>query len=462
GAAGGAGPQAAEAPAATEELCFAVSGMSCVNCARTIERTVGRLPGVAEARVNFAVEEGRVRFDPRRCSPDEIFRAVREAGYTPAPSGAASRARERRERRLFLFALGLAAAAFATLHLPLPPAWATGLLLLLATANQLGPGLDYYRGAANALRAGAANMDVLVALGIAASYGFSLLYLAGVTDHPTFETAIYLVCFIRLGKLLEERARGRASRALTTLASLQVDRARRRSPEGGWEEVPLAAVAVGDRIQVRPGERIPIDGVVVAGESAVDEQIATGEPLPVRRGPGDPVIGGTLNHTGVIEVEVSRTGEDAFLGQVIALVRAAQARPAPIQRLADRVSAVFVPAVVAVAALAFAAWLLAGAGLAVAVTRSVAVLVVACPCALGLATPTAILVASGLALGRGLLFKSGAALEALARVDRVVFDKTGTLTTGRPQVVAVEAAGGRTEAEVVALAAAVEWPSSHP
>ncbi len=461
GAEGEGAGEGAAAGAETEELSFAVAGMSCVNCARSIERTVGRLPGVAEARVNFAVEEGRVRFDPRQVSVDAIFQAVREAGYTPAPSGVASHAQERRELRLFLLAAALSVAALVTPHLGLPPRWSLGLLFLLATVNQLGPGLDYYRGAVHALRAGAANMDVLVALGIAASYGFSLLFLAGVTGHHTLSTAIYLVCFIRLGKLLEQRARGRASRALTPLSSMQVDHAR-RAGAAGWEEVTLAEVRPGDRVQVRPGERIPIDGVVVAGETAVDEQIATGEALPVRRGVGDPVIGGTVNQSGVIEVEVSRTGEDAFLGQVIAMVRAAQATPAPIQRLADRVSALFVPAVVAVALIALTAWLLAGAGLAPAVTHAVAVLVVACPCALGLATPTAIVVASGLALGRGLLLKSGAALEELARIDRVVFDKTGTLTTGRPEVVGVEAAAGFTEDEVVRLAAAVEWASSHP
>lgn len=455
GAAGGEG-------AATEELAFAIAGMSCVNCARAIERGVGRLPGVAEARVNFAVEEGRVRFDPRQLSPDRIFQAVRDAGYTPAPSGAASHAQERRERRLFLVAAALAVAALLTPHLGLGPRLELGLLLLLATINQLGPGLDYYRGAANALRVGAPNMDVLVALGIAASYAFSFLFLAGVSGHHTLATAIYLVAFIRLGKLMEQRARGRASRALTALASMQVDRARRATPAGGWEEVTLAEVVPGDRVQVRPGERIPIDGVVVAGESAVDEQIATGEALPVHRRIGDAVIGGTVNQSGVIEVEVSRTGEDAFLGQVIAMVRAAQATPVPIQRLADRVSAVFVPAVVAVAVAALVGWLVAGSSLAVAVTHAVAVLVVACPCALGLATPTAIVVASGVALGRGLLVKSGAALETLARIDRVVFDKTGTLTTGRPAVVAVEAASGFDEAQVVSLAAAVEWASSHP
>jgi len=456
------GEPAAPPAAATEELAFAIAGMSCVNCARAIERGVGRLPGVAEARVNFAVEEGRVRFDPRQLSADAIFQAVRDAGYTPAPSGSTSHAQERRERSLFLFAALLALAALITPHLGLPSRWSLGLLLLLATVNQVGPGLDYYRGAVNALRVGAPNMDVLVALGIAASYGFSLLFLAGVTGHHTLATAIYLVAFIRLGKLMEQRARGRASRALTALASMQVDRARRATADGGWEEVALAEIGPGDRVQVRPGERIPIDGVVVAGESAVDEQLATGEALPVRRSAGDGVIGGTMNQSGVIEVEVSRTGADAFLGQVIAMVRAAQATPAPIQRLADRVSAVFVPAVVAVAVVALVAWLVAGSSLATAVTHAVAVLVVACPCALGLATPTAIVVASGLALGRGLLVKSGAALETLARVDRVVFDKTGTLTTGRPEVVAVEAADGFSEAEVVSLAAAVEWASSHP
>ncbi len=457
-----AGEGAGAPPAATDELAFAIAGMSCVNCARAIERGVGRLPGVAEARVNFAVEEGRVRFDPGQLSPDQIFQAVRDAGYTPAPSGSASHARERRERRLFLFAAALAVAALVTPYLGLGRRGELALLLVLATINQVGPGLDYYRGALNALRVGAPNMDVLVALGIAASYAFSLLFLAGVSGHHTLATAIYLVAFIRLGKLMEQRARGRASRALTALASMQVDRARRATAEGGWEEVVLAEGVPGDRVQVRPGERIPIDGVVVAGQSAVDEQLATGEALPVFRVVGDGVIGGTVNQSGVIEVEVSRTGEDAFLGQVIAMVRAAQATPAPIQRLADRASAVFVPAVVAVAVAALVGWLVAGATLAVAVTHAVAVLVVACPCALGLATPTAIVVASGLALGRGLLVKSGAALETLARVDRVVFDKTGTLTTGRPAVVAVEAAPGFDEAEVVALAAAVEWASSHP
>jgi Cu+-exporting ATPase len=445
-----------------EEIAFAIQGMTCVNCARGIQRAVERVPGVASATVNFAVETGTVRFDPAVANAADIFAAVRHAGYTPVPAGAGSHGRERRERRLFLFAAGLAAAALVVPHLGLPAAWSLTLLAVIATVNQVGPGLDYYRGAFHALRGGAANMDVLVALGIAASYLFSLFYLGGMTDHHTFETAVFLVAFIRFGKLLEERARGRASRALEELAGMQVDRARRRHGDG-WHEVPLTDLHAGDVVQVRPGERIPIDGVVRVGTTTVDEALVTGEPLPVIREPGAVVVGGTLNQTGVIEVEVTRTGEDAFLGQVIAMVRAAQAQPAPIQRLADRVSAIFVPAVVTVAGVTFGAWWILGSGgIAYPVTRAVAVLVVACPCALGLATPTAILVGSGLGLRRGLLFKSGRALEAFARIDRVVFDKTGTLTEGRPTVHGIEPRPGHAEDEVLATAAAVEWASPHP
>ena len=457
-----AGAPGARGNGRSEEIAFAIQGMTCVNCARGIQRAVERVRGVASATVNFAVETGTVRFDPAAASSADIFAAVRRAGYTPLPVGAGSRGRERRELRLFLFAATLAVAAFVVPHLALPPAWSLALLAVIATVNQVGPGLDYYRGAYHALRGGAANMDVLVALGIAASYVFSLLYLAGVTDHHAFDTAILLVAFIRVGKLLEERARGRASRALEELAGMQVDRARRRAGDR-WQEIPLAEAQPGDVVQVRPGERIPIDGVVRAGTTTVDESLLTGEPLPVVREPGAAVVGGTLNQTGVIEVEVTRTGADAFLGQVIAMVREAQAQPAPIQRLADRVSAVFVPAVVTIAGVTFGAWWAVGsAGIAYAVTRAVAVLVVACPCALGLATPTAILVGSGLGLRRGLLFKSGRALEAFARIDRVVFDKTGTLTEGRPAVHGIEPRPGHTEDEVLAAAAAVEWASPHP
>jgi len=456
-------PPAAEGvDRAVEEVSFAIQGMTCVNCARGIQRAVERLPGVASATVNFAVESGTVRYDPVAAAPDDIFAAVRHAGYTPLPEGAGSRGRERRERRLFLFAAGLAVAALLVPRLGLPANWVLATLAAIATVNQIGPGRDYYRGAFHAIRGGAANMDVLVALGIAASYGFSLLYLAGVTDHHAFETAVYLVAFIRVGKLLEERARGRASRALEALAGLQVDRARRWTGDD-WAEVTLAEIQPGDWIQVRPGERIPIDGVVRGGTSTVDEALVTGEPLPVVREPGAAVVGGTLNQTGVIEVEVTRTGADAFLGQVIALVRAAQAQPAPIQRLADRVSAVFVPAVVSVAGVTFATWWVWGSGgLAYAVTRAVSVLVVACPCALGLATPTAILVASGLGLRRGLLFKSGRALEAFSRIDRVVFDKTGTLTEGRPTLRGIELQANAEEIDLLSAAAAVEWASAHP
>jgi len=466
GAAAPAEPATVPVPAAVdgavEEVTFAIQGMTCVNCARGIQRAVERLPGVASATVNFAVESGTVRFDPAAAAPDDIFAAVRHAGYTPLPAGAGSRGRERRELRLFLFAAGLAIAALIVPRLGLTSTWVIALLAAIATINQIGPGLDYYRGAFHAVRGGAANMDVLVALGIAASYGFSLLYLAGVTDHHAFETAVFLVAFIRLGKLLEERARGRASRALEALAGMQVDRARRWTGDD-WAEVPLAEIQPGDWIQVRPGERIPIDGVVRGGTSTVDEALVTGEPLPVVREVGAAVVGGTLNQTGVIEVEVTRTGADAFLGQVIALVRAAQAQPAPIQRLADRVSAVFVPSVVTLAAITIAAWWVWGSGgPGYAVTRAVSVLVVACPCALGLATPTAILVASGLGLRRGLLFKSGRALEAFARIDRVVFDKTGTLTEGRPTLRGIEPQPGVEVDDVLSAAAAVEWASAHP
>jgi Cu+-exporting ATPase len=478
-----------------ERVQLPVVGMTCAACVGRIERVLARSPGVLDARVNLATQYATVDYDAATTGPAAIAEAIRDAGYEvpsvaradEAPPDAAARlavtdeadAREARSlRRDLAVAVALTAPLLvvAMAHGAIPgTAGAAGryLQLALATPVLLGPGRRFFALAVGALRHRTTDMNVLIALGALSSWAWS----TAVTLAPSllphgrhghvpvyFEASAAIVTFLLLGKLLEQRARRRLTDAVRGLVAMLPPTATRLRA-GAELEVPLASLLPGDRVRVRPGQRVATDGVVREGAASVDESTLTGEGIPVDRAPGDPVQGGTLVAGGTIVYEVTRRGADSALARIVDAVADAQGTRAPIARLADRVSAVFVPAVLGVAALTFAAWMLAphGAdGVASAVRHFVAVLVIACPCALGLATPAAVAVGTSRAASLGFLVKGGEALERASTVDRVLFDKTGTLTEGRARLVTVVALAGRTEGALLALVAAAEAGSEHP
>jgi P-type Cu+ transporter len=473
-----------------ERVELAVTGMTCANCAATVQRTLQKkVPGVVSASVNYATERAVVEHAPGAVERTDLVRAVERAGYGVVesapdqdPDDAEARARAAEiahQSRAFwvgvAFSLPLFVLSMAR-DFGLVGAWAQDprvnlLMLALATPVQFYVGWDYYVGGWKALRNGSANMDVLVALGSSAAYFYSVpvtvALLGGshaLGHHVYFETAAVIITLIKLGKLLEARAKGRTGAAIRKLLDLR-PRTARLIRDGDEFDVPLESVRPGDLLRVRPGEAVPTDAEIVDGYSAVDESMLTGESLPVEKGPGDPVAGATVNRSGVLKVRATRVGSDTALARIVRLVREAQGSRAPIQALADRVAGVFVPVVLAIALGTFLVWWLwVGAGFTPALIRTVAVLVIACPCALGLATPTALMVGTGLGAERGILFRDAAALERARDLVTVVLDKTGTVTTGRPAVLAVVPAPGQDlDADgLLALAAAAELGSEHP
>ncbi|MBN2193116.1 MAG: copper-translocating P-type ATPase [Polyangiaceae bacterium] len=457
----------------SESVRLAITGMTSTACAVRIEQVLRREPGVASANVGFASETASVAYLPGVASLGSLVGAVATAGYgaSRAPSDAEERAqheraetaRARRELGLLLgsglFALPLVApmglAPFG-LHVVLP-GW---LALALATPVQIVAGAHFYRGAFRALRGGSANMDVLVALGTTAAYGLSIVLFARDNEHLYFEAAASVIALVRLGKWLEARAKRSTTRAIRSLRALRPELARVER-DGREIEVDADAVGTDEIVLVRPGERVPVDGEVVAGESSVDESLLTGESLPVVRAPGDRVIGGAINGEGLLRVRATAVGDASTLARIVHLVEDAQAGKPPVQRLVDRVSAVFVPVVIGVAMVALAGWLAAGATGEAALIHAVSVLVIACPCALGLATPAAIMVGTGVAAQRGILIRDAEALERAHAVRVVVFDKTGTLTEGKPvlrELIPVDGDADR----LLALAAAAQRGSEHP
>ncbi len=474
--------EAAGYGAVARPLDLAVSGMSCASCVRRVERALLAVPGVLEAGVNLATERARLRV-LEGTDPAPLLAALRRAGYDAAvggvPGGGSGAAPDRpadeaprpdRGGRAALLAVVLclpllAGMAGEALGLPVMlPGWAQ---LVLASAVQFGLGARFYRAGWRALRAGEGNMDGLVALGTTAAWGLSAFELGRFWLHGTaprlfFESAALVIAFVLCGRWLEARARGQTASALRALGRLRPDTARLRDADGAERTVPLAALAVGDVVLLRPGERVPADGVVLEGEGGVDESTLTGEPLPVEKRPGDAVRAGTASADAALALRLTAVGADTVLSGILRLVEAAQASRPPVQRLADRVSAVFVPAVLAVAALTFLGWWL-GAGRPVeGVVDAVGVLVIACPCALGLATPAAVVVATGAGARAGILLRDAAALERLHAVRTVAFDKTGTLTLGRPELLAAVPAEGVGEGELLRLAAALSRGSEHP
>jgi Cu+-exporting ATPase len=458
---------------------IAITGMSCASCAGRVQRALLRMPGVIAAEVNLGTERARVRAVAGAATPDALAAAVRAAGYgaslpgtVAAPAGPPARARWRWPGEE-----GTAAAAACALAAPLLlpmllmpfgvdaalPGWAQ---LALAGIVQAVFGARFYRGAWHALRAGAGSMDTLVALGTTAAFGLSAWQLAAGHDgaaggHLYFEASAAVIALVRLGKWLEGRARREAGEAIRALQQLQPAQARLR--RGGAElDVPIADLRLGDLMAIRPGERIPADGLVREGSGSADESLLTGEALPVPKQPGSRVTGGSLNGEAPLLVEATAPAAEGQLARMVRLVEDAQAAKPPVQRLVDRVSAVFVPVVAGVAVLTLLGWWLAGAGATAAIVNAVAVLVIACPCALGLATPAAIMAGTGAAARHGILIRDPAALEQARRIGIVVFDKTGTLTEGEPTLVAVQPAPGVAEAELLRLAASVQAGSEHP
>jgi Cu+-exporting ATPase len=466
-------------PTATLEL--AITGMTCANCSATVERTLNsRVPGIVEAVVNLATEKATVRYLPGAVSRADMVAAIERAGYgvieaasEDALVDAEKVARERevqiQTRKLLvgavfaipLFVLSMSRDLGVLGHWA-HSTWVNALFWALATPVQLYTGWDYYVGGFKSLRNRSANMDVLVALGSTVAYLYSIAVTLGLLNgHVYFETSAAIITLIKVGKLIEARAKGRTSEAIKALMGLQPKTARVER-DGIEQDVPTDQLVVGDVVVVRPGERVPVDGIVTGGRSAVDESMLTGESLPVDKSVGDPVIGATINKQGLLKFEATKVGRDTALAQIIRLVEEAQGSKAPIQALADRVSAVFVPAIIGIAVLTFAVWLASGAGFTAALVRLVAVLVIACPCALGLATPTAIVVGTGKGAGHGILFKSSAALQRAHELDAVVLDKTGTLTRGEPAVTDIVSGNLADEQNILQLAASAERGSEHP
>ena len=485
---------------ATSTVDLGVGGMTCASCVARVEKALAKVPGVQQAAVNLATESARITVAGGADLGPQLRRAVRDAGYEPRAANAAIDAADASPWAGFA-PVGIGLVLCAPMVLPMvlmpfgitwmPPAW---VQFVLATPVQFWLGARFYRAGWHALKAGTGNMDLLVALGTTAAWALSvwLWLLSGHGEHAHlyFESAAVVVTLVLLGKWLESRAKRQTTAAIRALHALRPELAHlidfdggaaatgrpeqgtappggsagHAVPERGGTEIdiPVDELRAGDRLAVRPGERVPADGTVLEGATQVDESMLTGEPLPVAKGVGDALTGGSINGDGRVVLQVTAAGSESVLAHIIRLVEDAQAAKAPVQRLVDQVSAVFVPVVIGIALLTFAGWWWAGTGLETAIIRAVAVLVIACPCALGLATPTAIMAGTGVAAKFGILIKDAEALEVAHRVNVVAFDKTGTLTVGRPRLLALVPAPGVDETEALRVAASLQSGSEHP
>jgi Cu+-exporting ATPase len=470
-----------------------IEGMTCASCVRRVEKALANVPGVTSANVNLATENASVVFDPATVTIEQLNDAVERAGYhvaapppvetatEPAPATEVDPREAARDREILdlkrksLISLATGIVMMVLMYVNLP--WGIEMrdvapfLLIAATIVQFWAGRVFYRAAWAALKHGGTNMNTLVAAGTSAAYGYSAFVTLwphraaqwGFEYHLYYESAVIIIALILMGRWLEARAKRSTGEAIKALMGLQAKTAR-VIRNGIEQDIPVEQVVAGDLVRVRPGEKVPVDGVITEGRSALDESMLTGESLPVEKSAGDTVIGATLNRSGSFVFQATKVGGETTLAQIVRMVEDAQGSKAPMQRLADTISSYFVPAVLGLAALTFAIWLIFGPDpqLTFAVATTVTVLVIACPCALGLAAPTAIMVGTGKAAELGILVKGGEALEQARRIDTIVLDKTGTLTRGKPAVVAIQAVGNRDENEVLRLVAAAEVGSEHP
>lgn len=475
--------------ATSHGLRFKLHGMSCASCAGSIEKAIHSVHGVNSAAVNFAAATATVIFQEEP-DPEAVIAAVASAGYEAVVDDKRESGREEddgeveanRYRRAALIAaivtvpivvLDMGSHFIPAFHLWLAAHVAESylqlLFLLLASIVQFGPGLRFYRHGLAALRRGAPDMNSLVMIGTSAAWLYSTIaviiprILPEGTAHVYFEASATIITLVLVGRWLEHRTRGKTSRAIQRLAGLRPATARVMR-QGEISEIPVAEVHPGDQVVLRPGERLPVDGELIEGETHIDQSMITGEPVPVHRGPGDPVVGGTINTTGSVLYRATSLGSDSVLARIIEMVRNAQGAKLPIQAMVDKVTSLFVPLVLALAALTFLIWVIFGPApaLALAVINAVAVLIIACPCAMGLATPTSIMVGTGRGAGMGILFRQGDALQSLADCSVIAFDKTGTLTIGAPTLTKIRTADATNENEILQLAASVEHRSEHP
>ncbi len=486
----GARPDEQESPHGRVTL--AIMGMTCAACAQVVERSLDKLDGVDSTAVNLGNETATVEFDPTEVGIDDLIGAVRSAGYDAAvrpervpgmdlahdEQAVAQEAYLKQQRHLLIFSAVLSLPILLLAMVPpfmgmFPEQQTQYLMFALATPVQFIAGRQFYRGAWAALKQRTGNMDTLIAVGTSAAYFYSVAatFLIADAGGVYYETSVLLITFVLFGKLLEARAKGRTSDAVRRLVGLAPQTA--RVVRGGEElDVDVAEVVVGDTVIVRPGEKVPVDGIVLWGHSSVDESMLTGEPIPVEKTSGDTVVGATLNKTGAFTMRATGVGADTALARIVRMVEEAQGTKAPVQRFADRVSAVFVPIVLVIALVTFLVWLLIVpqfvsesfyadiTPFVKALLTATSVLVIACPCALGLATPTAIMVGTGIGAERGVLIRSGESLETAYRLDAVVFDKTGTMTHGKPEVTEIE--GSVPTERLLRFAAAIERTSEHP
>ncbi|HLC48468.1 MAG TPA: heavy metal translocating P-type ATPase [Candidatus Norongarragalinales archaeon] len=480
---------------------FDIIGMHCATCSLRITKALTKTPGVLKANVNYGSEKADVEFDERKVSIPDMIRAVEAQGYKAIPQDEAdmeggkmgmgemkdmaddgmhnmhgtqhpqSPAHNHAEmlrkeefdllKRKVIVAFALSIPAFLVGMFGMEWENQKLILFILATPVQFWAGKQFYDGAISGLRAWSANMDTLIAMGTSVAYLYSVASLFGFVEEQYFEIGAVLISFVLLGKYLEAFTKGKASDAIKKLMGLS-PKAAVVIRKGKELKIPIEQVVVGDLIRVRPGEKIPVDGVVVSGDSTIDESMLTGESMPVEKTKGAKVFGATINRHGTITFKAEKVGKDTVLSQIVKIVEEAQGTRAPIQRFADEISASFVPAVIVIALITFAAWMVLGQPFNFALIAGVSVLVIACPCALGLATPTAIMVGTGMGAEKGILIKNPEALERTGKINAIVFDKTGTITQGRPQVTDIVSLGNLKENAILKIAASIEKPSEHP
>ena len=457
-----------------ENIKFKIEGMSCANCAKAIEKDVGKVNGVNSVIVNFVGESGTVSFDPSKTSKEEILKAVIESGYAPVEEKEKIGHKIpdwKKDLYILIFTLIFAIPVviltyknmFGMSKMEAPIGARIFILFILATIVQFTAGLTFYKGAYYSLKSFSSNMDVLVSLGISAAYFYSVASVFLFKGELYFDTSVLLILFIRTGKLLEKISKQRAASSLKALFKLQANKSNLIEADGTIKEIDTSAVKTGDILLVKKGDKIPVDGIIISGQTQIDESMLTGEPVPAEKGIGGEVSGATINKGQVIKIKALRVGKDTVLSQIVRLVEDAQADKAPIQRIADEVTNYFVPAVVIISLITFTVWkFIFHSNFLFALSASIAVLVIACPCAMGLATPMALMVGSSIGLEKGILIKKSSSLEEIARINAVVFDKTGTITYGKPEVIDVISLNGLPENEILRIAAHGESFSSHP